>query len=113
MSQHQSDNFQALHSRLESLRQELVQRKQRVTRDLAHTEHGLSRNLTEQAVEVQNDETLHAIDTATDVELAEVDEALRRMGEGEYGVCRDCGQPIAPLRLARLPQAVTCAACAR
>jgi DnaK suppressor protein len=113
MSQYRSDNFQALHGRLESLRQELVQRKQRVMRDLAHAENGLSRNLTEQAVEVQNDESLHAIDTATDAELAEVQEALRRMGEGEYGVCRDCRQPIAPLRLASLPQVVTCAACAR
>ena len=110
--QHQSDIWRAMRARLESLRQDLVQRKLHTTGDLAHTEQALSRNLTEQAVEVQNDETLRAIETVTDTELVEIEEALQRMAAGEYGVCRDCGLPIAPLRLAILPQASTCAACA-
>src|SRR6201992_2588371 len=36
--------------------------------------------------------------------LAAVAEALRRLGEGDYGRCEVCGQPIAPERLgARAP----------
>jgi RNA polymerase-binding transcription factor DksA len=44
--------------------------------------------------------------------LAAVDEALRRLGEGHYGRCEVCGQPIAPDRLAARPTATRCLACA-
>jgi RNA polymerase-binding transcription factor DksA len=40
--------------------------------------------------------------------LAAVDEALRRLGEGGYGRCEVCGQPIAPER----PTATRCLTCA-
>jgi RNA polymerase-binding transcription factor DksA len=113
MSQHHKNNFPQVRSHLESRRQALVQRKLRVDQDLAHQQEALSADLTEQAVELQNDETLQAIGRATEAELGEVEEALQRLSQGDYGVCRDCGQPIAPLRLASLPQTVTCTACAR
>ncbi len=44
-------------------------------------------------------------------ELAEVDAALTRMRTGTYGECRDCGEPIAPARLAAYPTATRCVAC--
>lgn len=44
-------------------------------------------------------------------ELAAIDRALRRIREGSYGLCEDCGEPIAPARLAALPSAVLCTAC--
>jgi len=37
--------------------------------------------------------------------------ALTRLEDGEYGVCADCGAPIAPKRLAALPDTTTCVAC--
>jgi RNA polymerase-binding transcription factor DksA len=37
--------------------------------------------------------------------------ALTRLEDGEYGVCSDCGTPIAPKRLAALPDTTTCLAC--
>lgn len=99
--------------RLESLRSELLQRRLRVRHDLTRQDAALSADFAEQAIEVQNDEALQVISAATEAELAEIDEALGRLGAGKYGLCRDCGQPIAPLRLAALPQAVTCSGCAR
>ena len=39
--------------------------------------------------------------------------ALRRIEEGEYGSCAECGEPIAPRRLALDPAVPTCVACAR
>jgi RNA polymerase-binding protein DksA len=45
--------------------------------------------------------------------LAEIDEALRRIEEGTYGVCRSCGRPIAEERLEALPWATVCIDCAR
>jgi DnaK suppressor protein len=44
--------------------------------------------------------------------LADVDAALVRAAAGDYGRCVDCGQEIAPERLAARPQARTCIACA-
>ena len=37
--------------------------------------------------------------------------ALRRMDEGTYGVCTDCGASIAYGRLLVFPESATCAAC--
>ena len=44
--------------------------------------------------------------------IAELDEALERLDAGRYGVCVDCGGPIAPDRLVARPSARTCIACA-
>ncbi len=45
-------------------------------------------------------------------QVAAVDDALRRLAEGRYGVCERCGQPIGAERLAARPTAVTCVRCA-
>ncbi len=44
--------------------------------------------------------------------LSELDRALRQLAEGHYGMCENCGAPIAPERLAARPTARTCIACA-
>ena len=44
--------------------------------------------------------------------LMELEAALQRMEEGTYGVCEACGQAIEPERLAALPIATLCIACA-
>ncbi|MEV5546341.1 TraR/DksA C4-type zinc finger protein [Streptomyces sp. NPDC052309] len=43
--------------------------------------------------------------------LADVEAALRRMTEGDYGLCHLCRRPIARERLAIVPQARYCARC--
>jgi DnaK suppressor protein len=37
--------------------------------------------------------------------------ALTRLEDGDYGICAECGEPIAPKRLLALPDARTCLAC--
>ena len=44
-------------------------------------------------------------------ELREVESALARIGADGFGVCRDCGEPIAFPRLVASPAAVRCHAC--
>jgi DnaK suppressor protein len=44
-------------------------------------------------------------------ELATVEQALARIGDGGYGECIDCGNPIPYARLAAYPTAVRCVAC--
>ena len=43
-----------------------------------------------------------------EAELGEIDEALRRLEAGRYGVCQACGRPIPDERLEALPAARFC-----
>lgn len=43
----------------------------------------------------------------------EVRDALERVAAGPYGICENCERPIEKERLALVPQAATCAECAR
>jgi DnaK suppressor protein len=43
--------------------------------------------------------------------LQAIEEALWRMEKGTYGVCRDCGEPIAAARLNAIPWTRVCIAC--
>jgi DnaK suppressor protein len=43
--------------------------------------------------------------------LQAIEEALYRMEKGTYGICRDCGDPIAPARLEAIPWTRVCIAC--
>src|SRR5262245_17200482 len=38
-------------------------------------------------------------------------EALERLRDGDYGVCQECGEPIAPARLRAMPEVTTCVRC--
>jgi len=40
-----------------------------------------------------------------------LDTALRRLDDGEYGLCEDCGAEIGPGRLRALPFAKRCLSC--
>ena len=44
--------------------------------------------------------------------LAEVDAAIERLAAGTFGICEQCGQPIAPARLEARLTARTCIGCA-
>jgi len=38
-------------------------------------------------------------------------EALERLRDGEYGLCEECGEPIAPARLRAMPEVARCVRC--
>jgi DnaK suppressor protein len=42
-----------------------------------------------------------------------VNEALRRMAEGKFGLCAECAEPISKPRLQAIPYAKHCIQCAR
>jgi DnaK suppressor protein len=45
--------------------------------------------------------------------LTQIDEALRRMEAGTYGICERCGERIEPERLEAIPYATLCLECKR
>lgn len=52
------------------------------------------------------------LDNQGATELDQVNQALARLDAGEYGLCIDCGEPIAEARLKALPYATLCIQCA-
>ncbi|WP_022930616.1 TraR/DksA family transcriptional regulator [Patulibacter americanus] len=66
------------------------------------------------------DGTIEAVGRLTEVgvgetlelEQARVARALEKLDDGTYGQCDSCGAPIAPRRLAAMPESVLCLTCA-
>jgi RNA polymerase-binding protein DksA len=90
----------------------LEQRVSRITDDLRHQSVPLEKDFEEQATQRENEDVLGALDEAGRRELVSIRAALARMDAGTYGVCRRCGEPIAPARLRALPTALDCVDCA-
>jgi DnaK suppressor protein len=53
-----------------------------------------------------------ALEETVEHVLSQIDSAIQRIADGSYGVCESCGGPISAERLAALPYAVRCVACA-
>jgi DnaK suppressor protein len=52
------------------------------------------------------------LDRRRELELRAIRSALRRIDQGDYGYCIDCGEPISEKRLDYDPAAARCIACA-
>jgi DnaK suppressor protein len=93
-------------------------------RELMHEVHGKIRDARADSTrerEVRDQGESSEIDIQDEIELAllemkaetlkKVDAALRRLGEGAYGDCFECGNEIPRARLRALPFAVRCKDC--
>lgn len=103
----------ANHERFEKMLREreayLAQTIDRVEREL---EEPASKDDEERATEREGDEVLESLGSASAAELRAVRAALRRIGEGTYGECVNCGKDIPEKRLEIIPHAARCAKCA-
>lgn len=96
-------------SALDQLFTEYSQRAHSIRRDLGQPHQA---DFAEQAQERQNDEVLEALLAEAEAGLRQVGLARLRLDEGGYGDCQRCGEPINQARLAVLPAAEFCLACA-
>ena len=87
-------------------------RLQKITREVQHTNEPLNADFAEQAVQRENDEVLDALDNSIRAEMEQLQVTLKRLDQGAYGVCESCGKTIPMKRLAALPHASRCVACA-
>jgi len=105
-------DIDAARTELSTRREELLARQARVSRHTRHREDPLPQDFAEQAVELENGETLVALDQELTQELRKIDRALARIDEGTYPDCESCGEPIGEERLRALPYSVLCIDCA-
>jgi DnaK suppressor protein len=102
-------NKDAAKARLEEQLTELKERQHRLAGDLVQP---LDPDLSEQAVEVEDDASLDAQVALVTREIASVSRALLRLERGTYGECVRCGGAIAAKRLEARPEAALCFTCA-
>lgn len=100
---------QDVRAKLLELQSEFTRRAEATQRDL---QQPVPQDRDEQTQHRQNDEVLEGLRAEARYELVRVNDALARLEAGRYGLCTRCGATIAAARLAALPQADLCAACA-
>jgi DnaK suppressor protein len=72
---------------------------------------GLSNHIADDANETFEQETMLTLQHSAERQLAQVKVALRRIEEGTYGICANCGTAINPARLQARPASTLCINC--
>lgn len=75
--------------------------------------HGEVRDSIDEAVDDEHREIQSQLATAETRELFEVENALRRLAHGTFGLCEACNEAIPVARLQALPYAIRCVKCQR
>jgi RNA polymerase-binding protein DksA len=105
---------------LKKLRAALLERRRQLVGDVAGLEDEALR-AGEEEVSVdhmadhgsesyEKDQTIGHIERES-AELKRIDQALKRIEAGSYGICEQCGKPIKKTRLRAMPSAGLCLAC--
>lgn len=94
----------SLLDQLATLRGGAISRVQASEAHFANREDSPASSATERDLEL-------ALDNRESLELDEIDAALRRITDGSYGSCCDCGADITPARLQAAPEAARCIGC--
>jgi len=108
-----TDRYTELKAMLEERRRELMHEVQGRMRDV-RADGNKERDVYDEGetseVDIQDDIEFALIQMKTET-LQRINEALRRLDEGNYGNCFECGEEIARPRLRALPFAVRCKDC--
>jgi DnaK suppressor protein len=108
-----TSRYTELKRMLEDRRRELLSAVQEKMRDV-RAEGNKERDVLDQGesseVDIQEDIEFALIQMKSET-LVKVDAALRRLDEGTYGNCFECGEEIAEARLRALPFAARCKDC--
>jgi RNA polymerase-binding protein DksA len=118
MQEHQYD-AEAVRDRLEATRAQLksdiferTQGSEAVTQvDPMSDASGLQSYEADDVDAMSDTERNQAITRNSEQILTRVNSALQQLDAGTYGICENCGKPINPRRLERLPYATHCVDC--
>ncbi len=109
-SRHQEHQAAALERLLARHEAELSERKHLLRDDIVQ-EPGEGRDAVESSADNFARDVGAALLEATSRTVQGIEDALRRLKNGVYGTCQDCGEAIPPLRLQALPFAERCRDC--
>ena len=72
---------------------------------------GYSYHMADMASDVHQQDLLLKLASSEREFLLSIDDALRRIDDGDYGVCPDCNKKISKTRLKAMPRAQYCRVC--
>lgn len=98
--------------REKQLRDRLAYLEENMQKIESELDHPLDKDLEDAAIDIEDDEVLEDLGNAEKLEVRQIEAALERIAEGEYGYCVKCGDKIAEERLDIVPQTPFCAKCA-
>ena len=111
---------------LQEFEQRLLEERRKILKEMGHLENTVLKINQRDSAGDLSGYSFHMADVGTDAmerekaflfasaegrTLLEINEALRRVYRGEYGVCESCGLPIARARLEAMPHARLCVIC--
>jgi RNA polymerase-binding transcription factor DksA len=105
-------------SEVKNVEKELITLKSELEVDLSFLfkekirgNEGLTPELNNQSIIIQNDEVIDDLDKIKLAELKDVDHALFRIKSGLYDICEVCSEKIDAKRLLALPYTSKCLSC--
>lgn len=102
-------NIKERQTQIETRIAELTGQMQKISDDL---DQPLPADLEDQAIDLEDDEVLERLGRANQQELRLLNDALKRIADGTYGICAKCGEDISQARLDAVPYAMICRNCA-
>jgi DnaK suppressor protein len=107
-----------MNARLETIRNRLLNLREELLLEIKR-KNAEAADLTDQGVPDVGDlgltdnlgEFLHLLSDSKREEIRKIDEALERLSNGTYGICQQCGGPIATSRLEVAPYTRFCIDC--
>jgi DnaK suppressor protein len=97
--------------KLEEKRRELSEAYTKNRHYGRESDEGGTQDLADKASSSYTKEFLYSLSNTERSILEEVERAIRRMDEGEYGTCMECGEKISKKRLDAVPWARFCVPC--
>ena len=104
------NKYEHLRERLETKKNELLGRLERVT---ANIRRGYEADSEERAKQMEDHEVVDALGNDARAEIGKIAAAISRIDSGEYGICKECGLEIDATRIEAHPYAEYCIDCAR
>lgn len=105
------EGYEALRERLQQQKQEIVNMYKQDVRAGQESADDGTEDIVDRANNSYNRELMFSLSDGERQLVLQIDAALRRMDEGAYGRCANCGQTIAVQRLQAVPWARFCIDC--
>lgn len=101
-----------IQTRLQDELSSILSRHAKIDAHLHNRDREVPKDWDDAATMMKNDEVLEALDDQSRARIAGLKAAIRRVEDGTYGICANCGADIGDKRLAALPATPVCVDCA-
>ncbi|MCJ7682292.1 MAG: TraR/DksA family transcriptional regulator [Candidatus Aminicenantes bacterium] len=92
-------------------KKELIESLSEIVQTSRELDPGIAQDIGDKAESSYTKEFLLSLSDTEREQLVMIDEALKRLAAGRFGVCEDCGKEVSKKRLSALPWTPLCIEC--